>query len=125
MNFLIGMIRSLSLRCPHCRQGRLMKNWFVVNPACSACGYEFQKETGDFWGGMVFSYTYAGLAALLVAAFLIAFDLLTVGQRVYASVTGGAVAIFLLHPFTRANWIAVMYLTRGHYEEYQPRKDRA
>lgn len=124
MNFVIGILRSLRLRCPNCQQGRLMKNWFVVNTACSACGYEFQKESGDFWGSMVFSYTYAGFVAFLVSGFLITFDLLTIGQRVYAAVIGGALAIFLLHPFTRANWIAVMFLTRGHYEEYQPRKDR-
>ncbi len=123
MRFLIGILRSLSLRCPNCHEGRLMKNWFVVNTACSVCGYEYQKESGDFWGGMVFSYTYAGIVAMAVAGAMIGLDLLTWGQRVYAGVIGGAISIVLFHPFTRANWIAIMFLTRGQYEDYRPRKN--
>lgn len=98
-----------------------MKNWFEVNPACPVCGYEFQKESGDFWGGMVFSYTYAAVAGLAAAGVLIALDALTWSQRVYVAVAFGVASILLLHPITRANWVALMYQTRGQYEEYRPK----
>lgn len=124
MKLILALLYSMNLRCPHCRRGPVMKNWLEAHRACPRCGYEYLKESGDFWGGIVFSYTYAALAALAVGAVLIGFDLLTISQRVYASVLTGAAAILVLHPFTRANWIALMYVTRGHYEEYRPRPRR-
>jgi uncharacterized protein (DUF983 family) len=120
MDFILKMLRSLNLRCPNCQQGRILRNWIEVNRACSSCGYVFMQETGDFWGGMVFSYTYAGFTALAVAGVLIALDLFSIGARVYAAVLAGAASILLLHPITRANWVTLMFLTRGHYEEYRP-----
>jgi uncharacterized protein (DUF983 family) len=122
MKFILAILRSLRLRCPNCHQGRLMKNWFVIHESCGVCGYEFLKETGDFWGGMVFSYTYAGFVALVTTGILVLADALTWGNRVYVAVICGVVAIVVLHPFTRANWVTVMFLTRGHYEDYRPPK---
>lgn len=121
IRIILGILRSLDMRCPNCHQGQLMKNWFEVNPACPVCSYEFQKESGDFWGGMVFSYTYAAVAGLAAAGVLIALDALTWSQRVYVAVAFGVASILLLHPITRANWVALMFQTRGQYEEYRPK----
>jgi len=121
MNLILALLRSFDLRCPHCHSGAVMKNWVEARRECPDCGYEYLKESGDFWGGIVFSYTYAALTALIAAAILIGLDLLSVSERVYVSVFTGAAAIFLFHPFTRANWIALMYATRGHYAEYRPK----
>jgi len=122
MKFILAILRSLNLRCPNCREGRLMKNWFVVNESCSVCGYEFLKETGDFWGGMVFSYTYAGFVALITTGILVAANALSWSNRVYVAVIFGVASIVALHPFTRANWVTVMFLTRGHYDDYKAPK---
>lgn len=122
MHVIIAILRSLGLRCPHCHQGRLMKNWFVVNESCSVCGYEFLKETGDFWGGMIFSYTYAGFVAMVTAGILVAFDALSWSNRVYVAMICGVISIVVLHPFTRANWVTVMFITRGHYDDYKAPK---
>lgn len=125
MRFLIGLLRSITLRCPHCHKGRLLKNWFVVNEKCSECGYVYLKEPGDFWGGMVFSYTYAGVSALAAAAFTIEMGWLTWGQRVYVAAIAGALGVVLFHPYSRAHWITIMYLTRGQYEDYRAPEKRA
>jgi uncharacterized protein (DUF983 family) len=106
ISFLYAILRSLGLRCPHCHRGRLMKNWFVVNETCGVCGYAFLKETGDFWGGMVFSYTYAGLVAMIVAGVLVAFEALSWSQRVYVAMACGV--------------LSIVVLTRGQYEDYRP-----
>ncbi|HUJ74661.1 MAG TPA: DUF983 domain-containing protein [bacterium] len=118
--FIWNLIRSLSLRCPHCHQGKVMRNWLVVNPACPVCGYVFMKEQGDFWGGMIFSYTYAAVLSLALAGVLMAFHWLEIAQRVYLIAFAAVGFIILLHPVTRSNWITVMYLTRGDYPEYAP-----
>ena len=121
MKTVIALLRSLLLRCPNCHEGRQMKNWFVQNEKCAKCGYEFLKETGDFWGGMVFSYSYAGFVAMLVVGILVAFDVLTWSNRVYVGTICGVLSIIALHPFTRSNWVTVMFITRGHYDDYRPK----
>ena len=125
MSVILGVLRSFGLRCPNCHEGHVMKNWFVVNPACPKCGLTFLKDSGDFWGGMVFSYTYAGFVAMVIVGIMVATNLGDWSTRVYTGVICGAASIFLLHPITRANWVAVLFLTRGQEEEYRPPAPRA
>ena len=121
LHVIVEILRSFSLRCPHCHRGKVMRNWFAVNPECAHCSYVFQAEQGDFWGGMIFAYTYSGVLAFGFAAVLIAFNLLSVEMRVYATALVIAALVVLLNPFTRSNWVTVMYLTRGRDNEYLPK----
>lgn len=120
LHTIVEFLRSFSLRCPHCHQGKVMRHWFAVNAECSHCRYVFQAEQGDFWGGMIFAYTYGGVLAFGFAGLLIKFDLLSIEMRVYATALLIAVLIVALTPFTRSNWVTVMYLTRGRDQEYLP-----
>jgi uncharacterized protein (DUF983 family) len=120
LRFVLGLLRSFGLRCPHCHVGKVMRHWFAINPKCSNCGYVFQAEPGDFWGGIVFAYTYAGVLAFGLAAILIHFELGSVEARVYVCALFIVVAVLAVHPWTRSNWITVMYLTRGQEKEYRP-----
>lgn len=44
--------RAVRLRCLLCGQGRLFASFWRLNPSCSACGLEFNRERGYFAGGM-------------------------------------------------------------------------
>lgn len=58
----------LSNKCPHCNSGNVFKpasllKFRVVemNHHCPECGYNFERESGFYWGAMYVSY---GLAVL-------------------------------------------------------------
>jgi uncharacterized protein (DUF983 family) len=120
VHVIVEMLRSFALRCPHCHRGKVMRNWFALNQKCPACSYVFMAEQGDFWGGMVFAYTYSGALAFGLAAVLILNNLLSLEMRVYVTALFAASMVLVLHPFTRCNWITVLYLTRSREAEYRP-----
>jgi hypothetical protein len=57
-----------------------------------------------------------------LAALLIAYDLGSWEARAYLCALFIAVFVLFVHPWTRSNWITVMYLTRGRDKEYLPPK---
>ena len=114
------LVRSFGLRCPHCHQGKVMRHWFAVNDKCSNCGYVFQAEQGDFWGGMIFAYTYSGMLAFLLAGGLYYYDVFSMEMRVYVIALFVAGMVLVLHPWSRCNWITVLYVTRGRDPSYLP-----
>jgi uncharacterized protein (DUF983 family) len=119
-SFALELLRSFGLHCPHCHQGKVMRNWFAVNAKCSQCGYVFQAEQGDFWGGMIFAYTYSGILAFVLAAVLYYFDIFSIELRVYVVALFVAVMVLVLNPWSRCNWITILYLTRSRDPSYLP-----
>ena len=117
---IVELLRSFGLRCPHCHTGKVMQHWFAVNPKCATCGYVFQAEQGDFWGGMIFAYTYSGVLAFGLSAALYYFNLFTMENRVYVIALFVAAMVLVLHPWSRCNWITVIYLTRSRDPIYLP-----
>ena len=111
---------------------RIMSAWFFSREMCtrlvrtmtisslSGPGYTFQGETGDFWGGVVFSYAFAGILGMFTGAMLTVFGWLSIADRVYVSTGVGFVSILLCFPFAKSLWIHLLYNTRGKYDEYRP-----
>ncbi|MFI5400594.1 MAG: DUF983 domain-containing protein, partial [SAR324 cluster bacterium] len=98
---IVALLRSFGMRCPHCHRGKVMRNWFTVQARCSRCNYVFQAEQGDFWGGMIFAYTYAGFLAMGLAAALYAYDIFALETRVYVTALFAVAMVLALHPWTR------------------------
>jgi uncharacterized protein (DUF983 family) len=46
-------------RCPRCLQGHVFRGLIAMNERCPVCGYAFTRESGYFYGAVVFSYTIA------------------------------------------------------------------
>ena len=120
MKLLMMMLKSLRLRCPHCGSGALTRYFWVFHDDCGKCGYTFQGETGDFWGGVVFSYAFAGIVGMFTGAMLTVLGWLSIADRVYVSTGVGFVSILLCFPFAKSLWIHMLYYTRGKYDEYRP-----
>ena len=114
------VLRSVDLRCPHCRRGRIFRNPWLAHERCPVCGLVFQRDEGDFWGGVVFTYTYAGIVSLGVAALLIRLGVQDWERIAYGAAGAAIAAVLAIFPFAKAQWIALLYATRGHYEEYRP-----
>jgi uncharacterized protein (DUF983 family) len=117
---LLGLLLAVRLRCPHCRKSGLYRRPYVLHAHCPVCGLAFERDEGDFWGGVVFSYVYAGVAGLALAALLIVLGVTRWDWIAYAAAGTAALTALAVFPFAKAQWITLLYLTRGHYEEYRP-----
>ena len=101
MNKLSAIIRE---RCPRCTVGPIFTSLFRMNPRCSRCGLEFEREQGYFVGAMYFSYALALVAVLpvIVAMLLLGFG----AAPIYAV---SCLVLIALSPFlfrySRVIWI--------------------
>jgi len=116
----LQVLRSVDLRCPHCRRGRVFRNPWLARERCPTCGLVFLRDEGDFWGGVVFNYTYAGIVGMAVAALLVKLGVQDWEWIAYGAAAAVVLSVLTLFPFAKAQWIALLYATRGHYEEYRP-----
>jgi uncharacterized protein (DUF983 family) len=60
------------LRCPHCLQGRVFHGWFRMNPTCTVCGVQFEREQGYFMMAVFVGYVmsfFIAVPALVVVYF--------------------------------------------------------
>ncbi|MBI4082076.1 MAG: DUF983 domain-containing protein [Candidatus Lambdaproteobacteria bacterium] len=119
MKLMLNLLRSLRLRCPHCGQGRLTRNYFVFNERCDNCAYVFQGDPGDFWGTVVMLYTAAGILGIATGAVLIGMGIGDIEFQIYTAAIVVAASALALFPLVKSLWIHLLYHTRGHFEEYR------
>jgi len=117
---LLQVLRSVTLRCPHCRRAGMLRHPYAAHERCPACGLAFQRDEGDFWGAVVFSYAYAGIVGLAVAALLAHAGMERWEAIAYVAAGATVATVLVVFPFAKAQWITLLYFTRGHYEEYRP-----
>ena len=97
---LFRCLKGLGLKCPHCGIGPLTRNFLGSVEKCHDCGYTFLGQTGDFWGGVVLTYVFAGGAGITVAALLINYEIKMSTMAVTFVAAGIVVAAsFLAFPF--------------------------
>ena len=120
LRFLLG---SFSFRCPHCREGRLTRGLYGFNHHCEHCGYAYLPDDGDFWGGVVICYTFAGSIGIGAGGLLVSFADVSVQTLIYAATLTTVGAVLLLFPWSKSVYAYLLYYTRGHEEEYRPPAD--
>jgi uncharacterized protein (DUF983 family) len=64
--FVVLVSRAIRLRCPLCGQGRLFRNWFIMQERCSHCGVKFEREPGFYLGSIYINYGLTALVATIV-----------------------------------------------------------
>ena len=119
---IFKMLGGFTLRCPNCRGESMLRNYYVFKPNCSKCTFKYLVDEGDFWGGVVYSYTFAGVSGLFVAYLLDTFSPLGWRTILYASAGAAIASILLFFPFAKSLWVYTLFLTRGQYEEYRVKK---
>lgn len=105
-------------KCPRCHEGDLfiyknpykVKHLFDMNKHCQVCGFNFEPETGFYYGAMYSAYALS--VAISVGVFLVyyfgfpVFDILTF-------LIINAVTLIILFPITfrlsRALWINLLF----------------
>jgi uncharacterized protein (DUF983 family) len=119
---LRALWRGLTLRCPRCGGGHILRGWFGLKERCPTCGLRLERgEEEDYYlGGMLLNiilvfviFAVAFLGALLIMWPDVHWDALEY-------VLGGAMIILpiALYPVSRVLWLAIDRIIR-------PRVDRA
>ena len=120
MRLLVGVIRLLMLRCPHCGVGHLARWIYGFHEACNRCQYVFLGEEGDFWGGVIIGFLGGSAVGILASALLSRVEWLGQSGLVFLSALAAAGGVVLIFPFAKVAWIHFLYHTRAGYEEYGP-----
>lgn len=120
----------LSLRCPHCHEGRLFTHsafnlaHFTDMPAhCEVCAVPLEPEPGFYWGAMFISYAFNVATVLTVGALLYFFG----GDPavwVYVLTVAGA-ALALAPAALRYSRALMLYWFGGARYRFHPGEHRA
>ncbi|CAN5747707.1 hypothetical protein BH20GEM3_BH20GEM3_13490 [soil metagenome] len=106
---LLLLARGITLRCPHCGQGFLLRTWFQLKPKCDNCGMRTDRGEEDFFlGGMMWNIVFA--EGLLVASALLV-GIATWPDVPWTLLKWGSIALmviapFLFYPFSLCFWLA-------------------
>ena len=93
-------------RCPRCRNGRIFRGRFAMNPTCPACGLRFEREPGYFTGAMYVSYVLAlPVMVVCVAAVYLVAPTLSFGATVAAATVLFLPFVPALFRYSRILWI--------------------
>lgn len=111
-----GLVRALRLRCPRCGVGRVIRSWFALREACSACGLRFERdEQDDYWLG---AYTLNFIVTEVVFALLLVVTLLATWPDppwtwiVALGVVQMCVTPIVFYPVAKALWLAIDLIFR-------------
>ena len=106
------IVRGLKLRCPVCGNGKLFKNFFVMNMQCGCCGVSFFREHGQ-WVGSLDINTFVTAFVLMIGAGFGPLWSLKTSLIVWCS---AAVLVPLAtFRFSKGLWTAIVHLTGGVY----------
>lgn len=103
------LLRGLTLRCPRCGSGGILKNWFKMKDDCPKCDLHFEREPG-YWTGALAINLVCPLGLLLITLF--ATLIATSPDVPVVPLVAISVAIALLgpivwYPFSRTLWLAI------------------
>jgi uncharacterized protein (DUF983 family) len=112
---------GLKKRCPQCGQGKLFKNWFLLNENCSHCGCEFQLREDDTYFFMYISTGFlTGL--FIVSMFFVIPQNIQFGKFLVLLLS---LSLFVLtHPYRKGLAVAIDYFVdcRSEFPKHSSRK---
>ena len=92
--------------CPRCREGRIFRGQFAMNPQCPRCGLRYERAHGYFTGAMYVSY---GLGIPIIALFTLVVWLCApqwpLWQKVFVAWLAFVPLAPLVYRFSRVAWI--------------------
>ena len=119
-SFSVGTIlkmlgRALTLHCPRCGSGQLLRSWTKMRTECPTCGLHLEREEKDFWlGGYLINFF---IAELLVALALVVVLVSTWPDVPWTALEFGAAVMVIaaplvFYPFSRLIWLAIDLVMR-------------
>jgi uncharacterized protein (DUF983 family) len=102
--------RALTLRCPNCGGGGVLRHWFRLRDGCGQCGIRLERGEQDYFlGGMLFNLVLSELlfAAIFVTVLVLLWPTVPWDGIAIGAPLGMAVAPVLLYPVSKLLWLAV------------------
>jgi uncharacterized protein (DUF983 family) len=96
-----------TLRCPICGIGKIFRNFINMAPACTVCGFVYEREQGYFIGAMYINY---GVTVLAIMAGWIILELVVKVPSDLLVWLLGIIAIGIpicFYPYSKALWMAL------------------
>ncbi len=114
---------GIRLRCPVCEQGRLFEGWFTMLPTCAHCSVRFERHEGEVVGGMALSISLTSL--IFLVGFLVTETVLDwpTWLQLVLWVSFAVAFPILFYRYSRALWVAFLYLTGDVFWDREPYVD--
>jgi uncharacterized protein (DUF983 family) len=100
---------AVRLRCPACGRGRLFRQGFDLQAACSECGQPFGMGEGDFVGGIYLNYGIVGLCCFALFFWMEGQGTYSTNQELTVLLTLAVLLPILSARHARAFFLATMY----------------
>lgn len=119
---LRALWRGLTLRCPRCGSGHILRGWFGLKERCPTCGLRLERgEEGDYYiGGMLINIilVFVIFGVGLLGALLVMWPNVHWDALEYSLIAAMVILPIALYPISRVLWLAIDRAVR-------PRVDRA
>jgi uncharacterized protein (DUF983 family) len=96
-------------RCPRCGGRKIFASWFRLEPACPACGYSFERESG-YWVGAI-QVNLAVTESLFMLVFLITLfatmPAVPWQPLLIVALVTNAVFPWFFYPYSKTLWMAL------------------
>jgi uncharacterized protein (DUF983 family) len=112
---IVGLRRTLRLRCPHCGIGAVMTWRGSILPRCSSCNFRYERSDENYFAGAMFF-------GLLFGEFLFAISLLIIIMSMWPNVPwrtmtwsiplGMVIVLLFWIPISRVVWLSIDVLVR-------------
>ena len=112
---LVALTSAARLRCPHCRRGKVLRNWYGMHERCPACHFRYERSDENYFQGAMFinfmigGFTFGAslLAVLMLSWPNVPWDALTYGAPVVM-----LAFMVLLYPISKVVWLTVDVMLR-------------
>ena|SRR5690606_1583677 len=111
------IINALNCKCPNCKEGKMFnKGGYLLmfripdmNKRCKVCNYEFERETGFFFGAMFVSYALA--AAEMITCLVLFWYLIDLSPlKVFGIIVLIAILLSTINfKLSRSIWLYIFY----------------
>jgi len=101
--------RGLTRRCPVCGEWKIFEGWFVMLPCCPQCGFVFERQEGQFIGGIGVNTSVTAISIVLsmILGFAITAPDFSLPWILGTTIAVSVVVPLLFFPVSKTLWAAI------------------
>lgn len=118
--------RGLTRRCPVCGEWKIFEGWFTLVPRCPQCGFVFERQEGQFIGGIGVNTVVTSLAIILsmILGFVFTAPDFSLPWILGTTVAVSVLVPLLFFPASKTLWAAIDILMVPLEDDEAPSRQR-